>query len=301
MALAQSLLVQARYTEVITLAQQACADGDPPSAVNAEYMWGLALSHESRDLVEAGNHLRRASALLRQHPPTKSETEAAPFSTVSDTQITFELGNVLAQQGDLRGAIQCSRDVLASVQQTDQFDILNMQILAHNNLAYHLHLLNDPTAVEHARIALNLASEQGLIGMMTFIHSTLGELAMAQHDLTAAEAHFNQGLDLARRFNAPERITGLTANMGLLTAERGQTTLAIHHLSTALAQADTLGIRFLATRIRLWLAPLLPPAEAQMTLAEARSLADSSGYQQLLTEAKALTNQLHQVNRQSQA
>jgi hypothetical protein len=38
-----------------------------------------------------------------------------------------------------------------------------------------------------------------------------------------------------------------------------------------------------------------------MTLAEARSLADSSGYQQLLTEAKALTNQLHQVNRQSQA
>jgi hypothetical protein len=95
-------------------------------------------------------------------------------------------------------------------------------------------------------------------------------------------------LELARRFNASERVAGLTANLGLVAAERGQMPLAIHHLSIALTQADALGIRHLATRIRIWLAPLLPPTEARALLAEAHTLAESSGHQRLLDEVKTL-------------
>jgi hypothetical protein len=48
--------------------------------------------------------------------------------------------------------------------------------------------------------------------------------------------------------------------------------------------ADTLGTRHLAAQIRLWLAPLLPPDEARVLLAEARSIAESSGRRLLLEE-----------------
>jgi hypothetical protein len=45
-----------------------------------------------------------------------------------------------------------------------------------------------------------------------------------------------------------------------------------------------LGIRHLAAQIRIWLAPLLPAAEARATFAEARTFAESSGRKRLLAE-----------------
>jgi hypothetical protein len=65
---------------------------------------------------------------------------------------------------------------------------------------------------------------------------------------------------------------------------RGETTLAIHRLSTALAKAEALGLPHLTAQIRLWLAPLLPPTEARVQLAEARAIAESGGRQKLLEE-----------------
>ncbi|MBI3737999.1 MAG: transcriptional regulator, partial [Chloroflexi bacterium] len=93
-------------------------------------------------------------------------------------------------------------------------------------------------------------------------------------------AYFTEGLALAERISAPERITGLTANLGRVAARRGLTALApdrdrglaVHRLSTALARADALGLQHLAAQIRLWLVPLLPPAEARAHLAEARAI-----------------------------
>jgi uncharacterized protein YciW len=69
---------------------------------------------------------------------------------------------------------------------------------------------------------------------------------------------------------------------------RGDTTLAVHRLSTALARADALGTRHLAAQIRIWLAPLLPPAEARAHLAEARAIAESGGRRRLLEEIARL-------------
>jgi hypothetical protein len=83
-------------------------------------------------------------------------------------------------------------------------------------------------------------------------------------------------------------VAGLTANLGLVARARGDATLALYRLSAAMAQAVALGIRHLATQIRLWLAPLLPPAEARGRLAEARAFAEAGGRARLLAEAEAL-------------
>ena len=97
---------------------------------------------------------------------------------------------------------------------------------------------------------------------------------------------------MAERLAVPERIAGLTANLGLVAKERGDTALAIHHLSTALAKADALGVQHLAAQIRLWLVPLLPPGEARLHLTEARVIAETSGRRLLLAEVARLERQL---------
>jgi len=203
-------------------------------------------------------------------------------------QIEFELGNIFARRGDLLTAIKHYREGLEVTRSMETDSILRGHILFHNNLAYHLHLLGDPTAPEYAQAGLSLAQEKGVYGLQTFLYSTLGEIALAASDLDLAEHRFQEGLSLAERFSMQERQAGLTANLGRLAALRGQTSLGIHRLSTALGQADALGTRHLAVQARLWLAPLLPPSEARLRLAEARRLAESSGRERLLQEVERL-------------
>src|SRR6185503_17000112 len=164
---------------------------------------------------------------------------------VSLPQIKFELGNIFARRGDLPTAVQHYWEGLEVTRSMASDAMLREHILFYNNLAYQLHLLKDRTAVEYAR----------------------------------------QGLALAQQFSVPERIAGLTANLGLVAKQRGQRELAIEHLSSALAQAEALNIRFLATQIRLWLISLVPPTEARAHLAAARSIAEQDGYERLLSEA----------------
>ncbi|MGH2521413.1 MAG: ATP-binding protein [Anaerolineales bacterium] len=278
--LSQSLLAQNRFAEVIELARQLLTALDPFTRGRGEALWGTALSVEGTDLAGAAEHLQQAAAILRD--------ESGPVDPVWLGQITFELGSVAAQQGDLPRAITLYRDALALAQSVDSEASVARRILAHNNLAYHLHLLGDPSALEHARLGLRLAQEKGTLGLQTYLLSTLGEIELAQEDLDAAEKYFTDGLALAEQLSIPERIAGLTANLGRLATRRGQTALAIHRLSTALARADALGTRHLAAQIRLWLVPLLPPAEARAALAEARAIAESGGRKRLLEEAERL-------------
>ena len=137
-----------------------------------------------------------------------------------------------------------------------------------------------------------MAQEQGTLGLQPYLLSTLGEIEL-DRDLVAAEKYFTDGLALSERLSMPERIAGLTANLGRVAQRRGETALAIHRLSTALARAEALGLPHLAAQIRLWLAPLLPPAEAQAQLAEARAIAESGGRKRLLDEADRLAKELN--------
>ncbi len=281
LALGQSLFSQARFAEAIALAQEILATGNAQNAVRAESLWGTALSVEGADLVGAAEHLHAAEALLdEQGDPTQL------------AQIKFELGSIAAQQGNLHQAVALYREALAAVGDAEARDALPMQILARNNLAYHLHLLGDPSAEAYAREGLQLAEDNGALGMQTYLLSTLGEIALARNDLEAAERHFSNGLALAESLAAAERIAGLTANLGLVAHRRGETALAIHRLSTALARADTLGTQHLAAQIRLWLVPLLPPAEARARLVEARAIAETGGRRRLLDEVVRLEAQI---------
>jgi len=285
MALAISLLTQARFAEAIALAQEVRATGRPENAVLAEFVWGASLSVEGADLAGARAHLQNAEALC-----------LARGDMAHLGQIKFDLGGVAAQQGDLPQAIALYREALTLSLQSSHAEAVIWAALAHNNLAYHLHLLGDPTAIEFAQAGIQLAKEKGLLTMLPYLHSTRGEIALAAHDLETAEANFREGLALAERFAMPERLAGLTANLGLVARERGQTTLAVHRLSTALARADALGLRHLGAQIRLWLAPLLPPAEARAYVTEARQIAESGGRKRLLEEVERLASQLPITN-----
>ena len=102
---------------------------------------------------------------------------------------------------------------------------------------------------------LELAQKFEVLGMQTYLYSTLGEIAMAETDETQAESYLKKGLKLAERFSMAERVAGITANLGLLARQRGQTDLALLYLSTALGQAQSLGTLHLEAQIHLWLAP----------------------------------------------
>jgi tetratricopeptide (TPR) repeat protein len=278
LALGQSLLNQARYAEAIDLAKQVIDHGRAAHIANAEVLWGTVLSIEGADLIGANEHLQRAEQLLRQ--PGGDPVRLA--------QTKFDQGSVAAQQGDLNRAVALYREALSITEATDASEALSFRILANNNLAYHLHLLNDPTAIDYAQRGLTLARDQGVLGLQPFLLSTLGEIRLAQDDVDAAQQYFDDGLALAERLSMPERIAGLTANLGLVAQRRGETASAIHRLSTALAQADALNLKHLAAQIRVWLAPLLPPQEARLRLSEARAFAESSGRQRLLEEVQRL-------------
>jgi DNA-binding SARP family transcriptional activator/predicted ATPase len=283
LALAQALLGQARFGEVIDLMRYVRDHGQPDQQINAELIWGAALSIEGADLIEAADHLQKAEALLRQ----SERCSAAQLA-----QTVFELGSIAAQQGDLPRAVDLYRQTLAIAEQTTEPEALPFRVLAYNNLAYHLHLLNDPTALEYVQTGLQLAVDNGVLAFQPYLLSTLGEIQLAQGDLDAAEKHFNEGLALAERLSLPERLAGLTANLGLVAQRRGENALAIHRLSTALARAEALNLKHLAAQIRVWLAPLLPVDEARAHLAEARSMAESSGRKRLLAEIEAASAQL---------
>ncbi len=284
LVLAMSLLSQARFADAIHLIQQARNMKDVEIARQVQFIWGTALSIEGDDLAGAADHLRQAEALCSQ----KDQAQLA--------EIKFELGSVAAQRGDLEQAIDLYRQSLAAAEGTEQGQgpmsqyarLMPRQILCYNNLAYHLSLLGDPTAEQYAQKGLQLAQEQGTLPVQTYLYSTLGEIRLAAGDLKAAEEFFHEGLALAEKLSMPERIAGLTANLGLVAKVQGNTELAIHRLSTALSLADTLGTRHLVAYIRLWLAPLLPLPEAAARIAEARSIAESGGRQKLLDEVVKL-------------
>ncbi|MBI1877196.1 MAG: AAA family ATPase [Chloroflexi bacterium] len=279
--LAGALLLENRFDELLALAEEISASNRPEYAANAALLYGLALSHSHSNLTEAIAHFQSAEALLRQAGGEPQPVEGV----VPLHQIKLELGNIFARRGDLPTAVQHYREGLEVTRSKAGEAMLQEHILFYNNLAYHLHLLKDPTAVEFARQGLALAQEEGALVLLPYLWSTLGEIALAQNDLAAAEQYFNEGLSLAQQFSIPERMAGLTANLGLVAKQGGQRELAIEHLSLALAQAEALNIRFLATQIHLWLIPLLPPTEAHTHLAVARSIAEQDGYERLLSEA----------------
>ncbi len=287
-ALGEALILQARYPAVMALAQEYVDHADPLIRSTAQFMWGASLSLEGLDLDEAVRHLIAS----------REASVAADVGAVHIAQVEFELGNIAAQQGRLTDAITSYERVLVLTHEVqvpahEMDELLRSQILAHNNIAYHRHLLGDPRAKASIQTAISMAQEKGMLTLFAYLLSTWGEIALAQEDFDAAESAFTQALAHAQRLNQPERIAGVTANLGLLARARGQNELALHRLNTALAQAEMISSRFLAAQIRLWLAPLVPAAAAQAYLAEARAIIETGRYYRLTAQLEQLSKAGH--------
>jgi tetratricopeptide (TPR) repeat protein len=278
LGLNQSFLPQARYTEAITQAEELYHSSPPELAVCAEFIWGTGLAVESAHPLEAEAHLRQAERLLNQ------QTGFTSRITLAD--IKYQLAGVMGQQGKSIEAINLYHEALDLIHHSVAVDLMR-HIMLYNNLAYHLHLIGG-----YAHAGIQLAQEKGSLSHLPYLFSTSGEIALAQNDLEAAENYFREGLSLAERIPIPERIVGLTANLGFVARQRGQSDLARQRLSGALEQANQFGTRHLGVRIRIWLAPLLPPANARQYLQEARSIAEQSGYGRLLDEIAQLEQSL---------
>jgi DNA-binding SARP family transcriptional activator/tetratricopeptide (TPR) repeat protein len=271
LVLTQSLFPQARYTEAIAYARELRERGPVELIGAAEFAWGTALAVESAQPVEAEVHLRAADEFFAQ--PIGYTTQ------VTLARRKYQLAATLGQRGDSAAAVAVYQEALHIVQ-TDALQLdITRTIMLYNNLGYHLHLLGDfAQAAEMVRAGIRFAQEKGSTSHLPYLLSTSGEIALAQKDLDAAETFFRQGLVLAEKIPIPERIAGITANLGLVAQARGQNERARQLLSSALERADAVGNGHLSVRIRIWLARLVPPAQARTYVRQARRIAEANGY-----------------------
>jgi tetratricopeptide (TPR) repeat protein len=275
-----SLLPQARFAEAVEVAKELRESGPAELAICAEFVWGASLTVESAHPVEAERHLCEAERLLREQQEN--------FSKITSIQIKYSLASVFGQQGRSREAIDLFREVLDMLKGgKGTLDTLR-NIMLYNNLAYHLHLIGDASAIDYVQKGTQLAREKGSLSHLPYLYSTSGEIALANRDLDAAEKYFSDGLALAEQIPIPERIAGMTANLGLVAKQRGDIELARERLQTALNLVEPLGNHHLEVRIRIWLAPMLPSKDARACLSSARILAEQDGLQGLLQEIEKL-------------
>lgn len=277
-ALARSYIPQARYDEAIMLCEPLLDHPHQSIAMHAAFVCGTAHSLLGIDLAMARSYLERAERLSHM----SNEHDILP-------RIYFEQGSILAQQGDIAAAIGRYHAALSAASTTTTQSGRTWQILAHNNLAYHIHLLgNYDEATRHARLGLRIAQRSGVRMTQSYLYSTMGEIALAQGDLDGAERHFFEGLDIAERYGILERIAGIEANIGLVARAREDVESAKQHLQQAMTKADALGVHHLAAQIRIWLATLVDAEEATQRLNEASVLASNGERQLLLKQIAAI-------------
>ncbi len=287
LTLNQPLLPQARFEEAIALAKELRESGPPELAICAEVAWSAALSVQSSHPTEAERHLREAERLLQEQPDYTG--------TISAAQIAYQLAAVIGQQGRSREAVALYQKAAGMVERGESRLDLLRNIMVYNNMAYHMNLIGDPAAENTVRKAVQMAQDRGSTSHLPYLYSTSGEIALTKGDVDAAEKFFRDGLELAKQIPVPERVAGMTANLGLAARQRGETGKARELLTEALGLAQQLGSHHLEVRIRIWLAPLLPPDEARGCLAPAHLVADKEGLQGLLDEIVGLEKGLQQA------
>jgi len=205
---------------------------------------GAALAMEGSDLSAAEYHLQEAVAA---HRLTDNASELCAT--------LFELGNVAAQRGELRHALQRYEEAarIAELAHVHYF-----HALAWNNFAYHSLLLGN---LEASRQALakgkRLAESYEMFGALLHLSSTQGELSLYLGEWDVASEAFQRGLALAEELGNLERQAGYRAGLALVARGRGDLEGATALLEEALMLITERGFWHLRTRILLWLAETL--------------------------------------------
>lgn len=166
----------------------------------------------------------------------------------------FELGNSLAQRGQLNGAIEAFESALNFARAAGN---LYQQVLAHNNLAYHYSLVgNLLRAKEHAEQGLDLAESHQLLLPRQYLYSSRGEIALAEEDFEGAAHWFARALTEAKQRGNQTQAANIVANQGLLARAQGNLDEALLLLEEAHYSVERLSVPHLQTQIDLWLAEL---------------------------------------------
>lgn len=268
------------------------ATADPAAHAHAHFLFGAGrLRAGGPALVEAERHLAEAAHLAQTHG-------LKDVATVS----RFELGNLLAERGNLAGAIAIYEEVAALAQAVGD---VNQQVLAQNNAAYHALLASDlPAAHRHIAVALAVADDSGLRVARQYLFSTRGEIALAEGQWDIAEIWFRRSLAEAESYDNPEQIAKCRANLALVARGRGAFLAdpgpaldsALILLDEAAALAAPLTARFMQTQIDLWLTEVYlargERAAAAEALARGEARLAGGQYERLVNWAATLRSQL---------
>jgi tetratricopeptide (TPR) repeat protein len=245
--LALGYLPAGQFDQTVYWARQALeyldpAD-DPESQARLHHLLGAAALRLNRTLAEAERHLARAAELTTEH-------DLAEIGALN----SLELGNLLAQRGELPQALQKYRDMISAAQASGN---VMQEVLGHKNLAYHAMLAGDPAAAQqHIEQGLELAETHSLFLSRQYLFSTRGEIALAEGELAEARDWFRQALAEAERNGNRPQVANIRANLGLVAREQDQLDEALMLLINARDSIADLTETHLQTQIDLWLAEL---------------------------------------------
>jgi tetratricopeptide (TPR) repeat protein len=247
LALAENYLPSGQGDQVIEWAERALdilgTGVDPAAVARAHYLLGAGAVQAAGSLAEAEAHLLKAAALA-------DEYELLEMSARSQ----FERGNLLAQRGDLVGAVGAFQETITLAQSGG---LRFLELLGLNNLAYHSLLAGDPvTAREHVEAGLALAEEHALLVPRQYLYSTRGEIALAEDRLDEAETWLARALAEAEKYDNRLQTANIRANQGQIARARGDLDGALLALEDAHRILATITAPHLAIQVHLWLAEL---------------------------------------------
>lgn len=254
-----------------------------PLIARGHRLLGAALAMEGSDLPLAEQHLQESVAAHRR------------TDNMSDLCATlFELGNVAAQRGELRQALERYQEAARTAESAHVYYFL---ALAQNNFAYHSLLVGH---LEDARQALEagkrLAERYELFGALMHLSSTQGEFHLYLGEWQAAAEAFHASLEQAEELRNLERQAGNKAGLALAERGWGNREAALAFLEEALALIAERGYWHLRTRIQLWLAETLLLggnfSQAELHLKAALATARAHNRKLLLLQGELLSAQL---------
>jgi ATP/maltotriose-dependent transcriptional regulator MalT len=201
---------------------------------------------------------------------------------------------LLAQRGDLDGALRAYADAIDAAHKSD--DPLQ-EAMAHNNLAYHA-LLAGKLALAHEHIDQALALvDAGAIQMpRQYLYSTRGEIALAEQQWDEAEIWFQKGMAEAEKAGNLVQAANYQANLALVAQGRGDLDAALVWLESAQQAAAPLTAPHLQAQIDVWLCDLYlrrgERVAAREALNRAEARIEEKGYGRLRAQAALLRAQL---------
>ncbi len=173
------------------------------------YLMMGTVERQSQNYAAAVAYMERAAQLARQQQMFSMEAE-----------IAFERGNLLADDGERSGALAAFEEAVRLGQVHPNPTVLAM---ANNNLAYHTLQTGDTVrAREHLQAAVAITEQHALSFHWQYVHSTQGEIALAEGALDEADAAFARAFEAAQTWGNRVHMANVRINQAYVAHARHQ-------------------------------------------------------------------------------